>query len=151
MGRVDHPVAQRSSPTTKPLGTEHRIEWKTSRPVTVQSLGLFAAHDQIRLKRSFSSFNFYVRKDGKWLLVKQFSPRLSPTVIYGGSCGLQPCFPPPAQAYAPGNVLAVCINIPPTTGEEFRAGFVQWTSMAERSSGPRVLQLDGYPNPDCRQ
>jgi len=134
----------------QPLGTEHRIEWKTPRPVTVQSLGLFAAHDQIRLKRSFSSFNFYVRKDGKWLLVKQFSPRLSPTVIYGGSCGLQPCFPPPAQAYAPGNVLAVCINIPPTTGEEFRAGFVQWTSMAERSSGPRVLQLDGYPNPDCR-
>src|SRR6516164_3901157 len=86
----------------QPLGTEHRIEWKTPRPVTVQSLGLFAAHDQIRLKRSFSSFNFYVRKDGKWLRVKQFSPRgLSPTVIYGGSCGLQPCFPPPAQAYAP--------------------------------------------------
>jgi hypothetical protein len=135
----------------QPLGTEHWIEWKTSRPVTVRSIGLFAAHDQVRLKRSFSGFNFYVKKNGKWELVKQFSPRLSPTVIYGGSCGSKPCFPPPAQPYTAGTVLADCINLPSTTGQEFRAGFVQWTSMAERSSGPRVLQLDGYANPDCRK
>lgn len=135
----------------QPLGTEHWIEWKTPKEVTVASIGLFAAHDLVRLRRSFSDFRFYVKKNGKWILVKDFSPRLNPTVVYGSSCGVQPCFPPPAQAYAPGTVLADCVNLPPTTGQEFRAGFVQWTSMAERSSGPRVLQLDGYPNPDCHK
>ena len=135
----------------QPLGTEHWIAWKTPKEVTVRSLGLFAAHDTVRLRRSFSSFKFYVKKQGKWIAVKEYSPRLSPTVIYGNSCGNQPCFPPPAQAYAAGNVLAVCVNIPPTTGQEFRAGFVQWTSLAERSSGPRVLQLDGYSNADCKK
>ena len=136
---------------SQPLGTEHWIEWKTPREVTVRSIGLFAAHDQVRLRRSFSDFRFYVKTNGKWVLVKDFSPRLSPAVVYGSSCGTQACFPPPAQPYASGSVLADCVNLPPTSGQEFRAGFVQWTSMAERSSGPRVLQLDGYPNPDCRK
>jgi hypothetical protein len=135
----------------QPLGTEHWMEWKTPKEVTVRSLGLFAAHDSVRLKRSFSTLKFYVKNHGKWTQVEAYSPRLSPTVIYGNSCANQPCFPPPAQAYAAGNVLAVCINIPPTTGQEFRAGFVQWTSIAERSSGPRVLQLDGYSNADCKK
>ena len=135
----------------QPLGTEHWIEWKTPKEVTVRSVGLFAAHDTVRLRRSFSSFKFYVKKQGKWVNAKEYSPRLTPTVIYGNSCGKQPCFPPPAQAYAAGNVLAVCVNIPPTTGQQFRAGFVQWTSLAERNSGPRVLQLDGYSAADCKK
>ena len=109
--------------------------------MTVRSVGIFAAHDQVRLKRSFSDFKFYVKKHGEWILVRDFTPRLNPMVVYGGSCGSKPCFPPPAQSYVPGSVLADCINIPPTTGQEFRAGFVQWTSMAERSSGPACFSL----------
>jgi hypothetical protein len=136
---------------SQPLGTEHWVEWKTPKEVTVRSVGLFAAHDTVRLRRSFSNFRFYVKQHGNWTLVKDFSPRLAPTVVYGGSCGAQPCFPPPAQPYASGTVLADCVNLPATTGQEFRAGFVQWTSMAERSSGPRVLQLDGYSNADCHK
>jgi hypothetical protein len=135
----------------QPIGTEHWISWKTKNPVTVASVALFAAHDTVRLRRSFSTFKFYVKKQGQWTLVRDYSPRLSPALAYGGSCGSQPCFPPPATQYADGNVLAVCINVPPATGQEFRAVFVQWASSAERFSGPRVLQLDGYSNPNCKQ
>jgi len=39
--------------------------------------------------------------------------------------------------------------LPPTTGQEFRAVFVQSVSSVERFSGPRVLQLDGYKNSNC--
>jgi hypothetical protein len=115
----------------------------------VASVSLFAAHDTTRLRRSFSTFKFYVKKQGQWILIRDYNPRLSPALAYGGSCGAQPCFPPPAKAYADGNVLAVCINLPPVTGQEFRAVFVQWASAAERFSGPRVLQLDGYPKSNC--
>jgi len=127
------------------VGTEHWIEWKTREEVTVRSVGLFAAHDAVRLRRSFSTFKLYVKKQGQWSQMTEYSPAL----MYGGSCGSQPCFPPPARQYTPGSVLAACINLPPTTGQEFRAVFVQSVSSVERFSGPRVLQLDGYPNPNC--
>ncbi|HEY4931569.1 MAG TPA: AAA family ATPase [Terriglobales bacterium] len=61
----------------QPVGTEHWIAWKTSREVTVQSLGLFAAHDGVRVRRSFSSVKFYVRKKGLWVAVKDYRPQLS--------------------------------------------------------------------------
>ena len=127
------------------VGTEHWIEWKTRKDVTLNSVGLFAAHDAIRLRRSFSSFKLYVKKQGQWTLVTEYSPAL----MYGGSCGSQPCFPPPAIKYAPGTVLAACLNVPPATGQEFRALFVQSVSSVERFSGPRVLQLDGYNTSNC--
>ncbi len=135
----------------QPVGTEHWISWKTNREVTVRSLGLFAAHDETRLRRSFSSFKFYVKKHDKWIEIKDYSPQLSPAYMYGESCGAQPCFPAPARKYSPGSVLAVCIEVPPTTGQEFRAGFVQNVSSVERNSAPRVLQLDGYANPQCKK
>ncbi len=127
------------------VGTEHWIEWKTRKEVTLRSLGLFAAHDAIRLRRSFSNFKLYVKKQGKWVAVTEYSPAL----MYGESCGPKPCFPPPAIKYAPGTVLAACLNVPPTTGQEFRAVFVQSVSSVERFSGPRVLQLDGYAGSNC--
>lgn len=127
------------------VGFEHFIEWKTKSPVTVASVGLFAAHDWIRYRRSFETFKLYVKKQGQWTLVAEYSPAL----MYGESCGQQPCFPPPAINYQPGTVLAACLNLPPATGQEFRAIFVQSVSSVERFSGPRVLQLDGYKNANC--
>jgi Novel STAND NTPase 1 len=127
------------------VGFEHSIEWKTKTPVTVKSVGLFAAHDWVRYRRSFETFKLYVRKQGKWYQVAKYSPAL----MYGGSCGPQSCFPPPVIKYLPGTVLAACLNVPATTGQEFRAVFVQSVSSVERFSGPRVLQLDGYAAPDC--
>ena len=127
------------------VGYEHWIEWKTKNPVSLKSVALFAAHDAIRLRRSFSNFKLYVKKNGQWSVMTDYSPAL----MYGGSCGAQPCFPPPAIKYAPGTVLAACLNVPPTTGQEFRAVFVQSVSSVERFSGPRVLQLDGYKNANC--
>jgi hypothetical protein len=129
------------------VGFEHFIEWKIAKPVTVGSVGLFAAHDWIRYRRSFETFKLYVKKQGQWTLIKEYSPAL----MYGGSCGSQSCFPAPATKYAPGTVLAACIAIPPTTGQEFRAVFVQSVSSVERFSGPRILQLDGFKNPNCSQ
>ena len=135
----------------QPVGTEHWISWKTNHEVTIKSLGLFAAHDEIRLRRSFSSFKFYVKKDGQWVEATTYSPQLSPAYLYGGSCGAQPCSPAPAKQYAPGSVLAVCLEVPPATGQEFRAVFVQNVSSVERNSAPRVLQLDGYSQPGCKK
>lgn len=133
----------------QPVGTEHWIEWKTKEPVTLASVGLFAAHDVTRLRRSFSAFKFYVKKQGQWVPITEYSPTLSPALMYGGNCSAKGCFPPPAIQYAPGAVLAACINVPPTTGQEFRAVFIQSVSSVEEHSGPRVLQLDGYPNSNC--
>jgi hypothetical protein len=127
------------------VGFEHFIEWKTPKPVTIASVGLFAAHDSIRYRRSFETFKFYVKKQGQWSKVKEYSPAL----MYGGSCGGQSCFPPPATKYAPGTVLAACIDLPATTGQEFRAVFVQSVSSVEKFSGPRLLQLDGYSGANC--
>ena len=133
----------------QPVGTEHWIAWKTNHEVTVRSLGLFAAHDETRLRRSFSNFKFYVKKQGQWIQAKEYSPQLSPAYMYGGSCGARPCSPAPAKKYGPGSVLAVCLEVPPTTGQEFRAVFVQNVSSVERNSAPRVLQLDGYATANC--
>jgi hypothetical protein len=127
------------------VGTEHWIEWKTRKDVNVKSVGLFAAHDAVRLRRSLSAFKLYVKKQGKWSQITEYNPAL----MYGGGCGSKPCFPLPAKQYTPGSVLAACINVEPTTGQEFRAVFVQAGSSVETFSGPRVLQLDGYPNANC--
>lgn len=129
----------------QPVGFEHWVEWKTNKEVTLKSIGLFAAHDANRLRHSFSSFKLYVRKNGQWVRVTEYSPSL----VYGESCGPKGCFPPPAVQYVPGAVLAACVNLPPTTGQEFRAVFVQSVSKVEGASGPRVLQLDGYHNANC--
>lgn len=48
-----------------------------------------------------------------------------------------------------GSVLAACISLEPTTGQEFRAVFAEAASPLETFSGPRVLRLDGYPNSNC--
>jgi hypothetical protein len=62
---------------------------------------------------------------------------------------LETLFSIPVKQYTPGSVLAACINVEPTTGHEFRAVFLQAASFVETFSGPRVLQLDGYPNASC--
>ena len=77
--------------------------------------------------------------------MKEYNPALPD----GGSCGSQSCFPNTNIKYDPGTVLAACINVPTTTGQEFRAEFVQSGSFVEQYSGPRVLQLDGYSNSNC--
>jgi hypothetical protein len=129
----------------QPVGFEHWVEWKTNKEVTLRSVGLFAAHYANRFRRAFSTFKLFVKKDGQWIAVTEYSPSL----VYGESCGPKGCFPPPAVQYVPGAVLAACINVPPTTGQEFRAEFVQSVSKVEGASGPRVLQLDGYQNANC--
>jgi hypothetical protein len=128
-----------------PVGTEHWIEWKTRNEVTLASVGLFAAHNRIGSRRSFREFELYVKQQGKWHQIADYHPSL----MYGGSCGDQPCFPPPAEAYVAGSVLASCINVVPTKGQEFRAVFVQTVPAYAQFSGPRLLQLDGYPNANC--
>lgn len=69
--------------------------------------------------------------------------------MYGGKGGSKPVFSLPAKQYTPGSVLAACISLEPTTGQEFRAVFAEAASSLETFSGPRVLRLDGYPNSNC--
>lgn len=129
----------------QPLGIEHWIERKTRKDVTLKSVGLFAAHHTIGLRRSFSDFKLYVKKQGKWSQITEYNPAL----MYGENHGSKSCFPLPAKQYTPGSVLAACVDLEPTTGQEFRAVFVQAASSVETFSGPRVLQLDGYPKSNC--
>ena len=44
------------------VGFEHWVEWKTKKEVTLQSVGLFAAHDANRFRRAFSTFKS-IRKE----------------------------------------------------------------------------------------
>ena len=129
----------------QPVDSTHWIEWRTKADVTVKSVAIFAAHDQIRFRRAFSNFKLYARKQDKWVEIAQYSPSLP----YGGSCAGDPCLAP-AVKFQPGTVLAACLNVnAPTQASEFRAEFVQAVSALEGFSGPRVLQLDGYSKPDC--
>jgi hypothetical protein len=129
----------------QPVDSTHWIEWRTKGDVTVKSVAIFAAHDPVRSRRAFSNFKLLARKQGKWVEIAQYSPSLP----YGGSCASDPCLPP-AVKFQPGTVLAACVNVStPVAASEFRAEFVQAVSAVEFSSGPRVLQLDGYRKADC--
>ena len=114
----------------QPVGTEHWISWKTSHEVTVRSVAVFAAHDEIRLRRSFSDFKFYVKKQGQWVEATGNLVRiLIPAYIYGGSCGAKPCAPAPAKKYAPGN-RAGCVH---------RSSAYHWTGVSRRFRAERQL------------
>jgi hypothetical protein len=129
----------------QPVNSVHWIEWRTKAEVTVKSVAIFAAHDQVRFRRAFSNFKLLAKKQGKWVEIAQYSPALP----YGGSCSSDPCLPP-AVKFQPGTVLAACVNVStPVPASEFRAEFVQAVSALEGFSGPRVLQLDGYKKADC--
>jgi class 3 adenylate cyclase len=129
----------------QPVGSTHWIEWRTKDEVTVKSVALFAAHDQVRFRRAFSNFKLLAKKQNKWVELAQYAPSLP----YGGSCASEPCLPP-AVKFQPGTVLAACVNVnTPVAADEFRAEFEQAVSALEVFSGPRVLQLDGYSKPDC--
>jgi len=62
-----------------------------------------------------------------------------------GTLDRKPHFSPPAKQYEPGSVLAACVKVEPTTGQQLRAVFVEAASSVETFSGPRVLQLDDEP------
>ena len=129
----------------QPVDFTHWIEWRTKGEVTVKSVAIFAAHDQIRYRRAFSNFKLLAKKQNKWVEIAQYSPSLP----YGGSCASNPCLPPNVN-FQPGTVLAACVNIAtPVAASEFRAEFAQAVSAVEFYSGPRVIQLDGYRKPDC--
>ena len=51
----------------QPVDSTHWIEWRTKGDVTVKSVAIFAAHDQIRFRRAFSSFKLYAKKQNKWV------------------------------------------------------------------------------------
>ena len=126
----------------EPVGFTHWIEWKTGKEVSIRSVGLFAAHDALRLRRAFSAFRLYAKKPNGWTKIAEYNPAL----MYGGTCGPHTCVPP---YNFPGDFLGACIDTPLTTAREFRAEFVQSVSALEHFSGPRVLQLDGYKNANC--
>jgi len=127
-------------------GTEHWIQWKTKTPVSVRSVGLFAAHNPKYYRRSFRTFRLFVKQpNGEWKQIVDYHPSL----MFGGNCSQKPCYPPPAPPYFDGRVLAACIRIAPTTGQEFRAEFQQTVSGFAGWSGPRILQLDGYSDSNC--
>lgn len=121
----------------KPAGSEFDIEFATPKPVNLQSIALFAAHDDVGPgRRAFKQFKFFYEEKGLWKLALDFSP----AVPYGGDAG------PP---YGPGRVLAACFELRPIVATYFRASFVQAVNLGTYSA-PRVNQLDGYASKNCK-
>ena len=122
-----------------PANSEHWIEWQTQRPVSLESVHLFAIHDDAnigyRFRRAINNFKLFVKKDGKWDQVITYSP----TLPYGGD----------ATGREDGTALAVSLQVPSgTTGDEFRAVFTQAVNILGQFSGPRIVELDGYEESD---
>ena len=121
------------------VGSEHWIEWRTRKAVTLKRVALCAAHDAIGLRHSLGGFKLYVKEQAKWSKITEHNPAL----MYGVSGESKPCFPLPAKPYTPGSVLAACISLEPTAGQDLRAVFAEAASSLETFSGPRVLRPDG--------
>ena len=129
----------------QPVGHAHWVQWRTLTRTTIRSVGLFAAHDQVRFRRAFSNFKLFAKEQGNWVQIAEYTPALP----YGGNCSQQPCLAPDIN-YKPGSVLSVCVNVSkPVQAQEYRAEFAQAVSKLEGFSGPRVLQLDGYTKANC--
>jgi hypothetical protein len=113
----------------KPVLYEHWIEWKTRGGVDLESIGLFAKHDDVvdgyKYRRAFSEFKLYAREGAEWVQLIDYTP----TLPYGGGESR--------------TSLAVCLPVPPTSAREFKAVFVQAEDVLGQFSGPRVVGLDG--------
>ena len=129
----------------QPVGYAHWIEWRTNHKTTIKSVGLHAAHDQIRVRRAFSNFKLFAKRQDRWVVIAEYTPALP----YGGDCSKGVC-PAPDVAYKPGSVLSVCVNVNrPVEAQEYRAEFTQAVSALEGFSGPRILHLDGFRKANC--
>jgi hypothetical protein len=109
--------------------------------VTLKRIVLFAAHDAIGLRRSPCDFKLYVKKQGKWSQITEYNLAL----MHGGNGGSKPCVPLPAKQYTPGSVLAACVNLESTTGQEFRSVRIEAASSVETFSGPPVWLTGRLP------
>jgi hypothetical protein len=113
----------------KPAGYRHWVEWKTKDVVKLKSIGLFARHDDVqdgyKFRRAFKEFTLYAREGRGWVALVKYDP----TLPYAGGRS--------------GTSLAVCLPVPPTAAQRFKAVFVQATNILGQFSGPRVVGLDG--------
>jgi energy-coupling factor transporter ATP-binding protein EcfA2 len=113
----------------QPADYVHSVELRTKTAVSLESIGLFARHDDIvdgyEFRRAFSQFRLYARKNSDWIQIADYSP----TLPYGGGDSR--------------TALAVCLAVTPITADEFRAEFVQAVDILGQFSGPRLVGLDG--------
>lgn len=122
-----------------PAGTIHWVEWRTSTEITLRSFNLVAAHDgDVRniTYRGFSTFRLFSSDDGiSWNLIYTYETDPDNDGYYGGGT---------ADTYTTPNALELSVDVrPPVIARHFRAEFVQ-TGEPGNSSGPRIVELDGY-------
>jgi hypothetical protein len=117
----------------QPLGFQHWIEWKTRNVVELKSVGLFARHDPPEdgylYRRAFSKFVLYAQEGKRWVELVQYHPPLP--------------YAQTSKQGISGTSLAVCLPVPPTHAQIFKAVFVQARNILNQYSGPRVVGLDG--------
>jgi hypothetical protein len=58
---------------------------------------------------------------------------------------------PPLAGSPSGTSLALCLPVPKTSAQEFRAYFVQAVDILGQFSGPRIVALDGNPKSFAQQ
>ena len=117
------------------VGAVHYVEWQTPAPVTISNFKLSANSDGDTGDRSFKRFSLFAKDlvTGNFESISEFS---SANPYTDTPCNL-----------APSSYLAVSINTPTTTAQEFRAEFEQFAP-ASGASGPRIQELDGFADPD---
>lgn len=112
----------------KPEGFTHWIEWKTVRPMRLESIKLFAHGDDNSGRREFLTFRIYAKDltSGHWDLIDAFSPAHPYTFEQGSGSSL--------HSY----------SLPrPVTAQQFRAEFIQGKNVDSITYGPRVVELMG--------
>lgn len=113
----------------KPEGFPHWIEWKTARPMRLESIQLYAHGDDNTGKREFSKFRLYAHNaaTGQWDPIDTFTPDHHPYRFGATGIGLLHSYLLPT----------------PITAQEFRAEFLQAKAPDGTINGPRVVELVG--------
>lgn len=128
-------------------GQVFSVEWKTVAPVTIQSIVLNTAHDlppRDVLWRGISRFALFAFNEASGSFDNKLF-ELYPANPYSETP--ETMENARVQVLEAGSRLSVAANTASTTAERFRAEFV----MAGESSGsylaPRIIELDGFPEP----
>jgi len=119
---------------TQPQGFVHFVEWQTPTAVTISEFALYAVDDHPSFNRSMDGFRLYAWNGTSFQLL--FSDTPAHPYVYDD----------------PAHVLLYDRTITPVTSNRFRAEFLQngtITSayMGTTTYGPRILELDGLPEP----
>ncbi len=128
----------------------HTVEWTMNAPMTLGSFNLVAAHDDTgsangyrdQNYRGFGAFTLeYLDASDNWQTVYSLS-NIGTTAVLGDG-QIHPVYGGGAD-YPNLWYYELYADVAPVTAQTWRASFQQYGPANYDSSGPRILELDGY-------